>query len=86
MKKQQEVRILKVPKPLPGVSGRKTPSITDSVQGARNVMSKQVAQMVAEGELEAWRKRGKAAREGTQAPFGSNSEGTDQNTLKKKVH
>ena len=51
-KEPQEVRILKAPKPLPGVSGGKTPSAEDSVQGARNEVSRK--RNAKKGRREIW--------------------------------
>ena len=43
-KEPQEVRILKVPRPLPGVSGRNNTFHNGSAQGDANEMSKRITQ------------------------------------------
>ena len=60
--------ILKVPKPLQGVSGGKAPSMEDSMQSAKNVISKQEAQLTAIVGCETLKKK-------------ANSQGTDPRTL-----
>ena len=73
----QEVRILKIPKPLPDVSGEKIPSISDSVQGGKNVMSKEIVQRMVKQGVEAWRGNGRTSREGTQVQLSQTAwEGT----------
>ena len=62
------MRILKVLKPLPCVSGRKTPSVEDSVQCDRNVEQKKKTQSRAEVGFESWK-------------IMENSQGRDQSTL-----
>ena len=84
-KEPQEVRISQVPKPLPGVSGRKAPSVEGRAQRARNVMSKQEMQRRGKKDAKLGR-RSKSGHGRDPRTHESNCQGWDPSTRVRKSH